>query len=302
MFGPHARNVTFSLKSAATAGIAAGGCAAFVVCSCGRLFVYERGVLKVELHAHSSDDPIDAIPHTTAQLIDRAAVLGYDALAVTLHDRQLDLRPYRSYAAERGVTLIPGVERTIRGKHVLLLNFRRGAEDVTNFDELAALKSREPGLVIAPHPFFPASSCLRGLVNRYADLFDAIEYNAMFTTWLNFNDRAEQWARTHDKPIVGNGDVHRLRQMDTTFSLIGAEPDPDAICDAILARRVRFVARPITFAAAFGLMAELSTSHVLPPGFWDSPPEIAPTIASAMEASRIPASGASATPPSVSGF
>lgn len=233
-------------------------------------------VLKVELHAHSSDDPMDAIPHTTAQLIDRAARLGYHALAVTLHDRQLDLRPHLDYAAERGVTLIPGVERTIRGKHVLLVNFRRGAEAVTNFDELAALKSREPGLVIAPHPFFPAGSCLRGLVDRYADLFDAIEYNAMFTPWVNFNERAVRWAAAHDRPIVGNGDVHRLRQMGTTYSLVGAEPDADEICEAIRARRVRYVAQPVPFLFAAGVFAELSTSHVLPAGFWDQALDMVP--------------------------
>jgi predicted metal-dependent phosphoesterase TrpH len=226
-------------------------------------------VLKVELHAHSSDDPLDAIPHSTMQLIDRAAALGYRALAVTLHDRQLGLAPYRSYAAERGVTLIPGLERTIRGKHVLLLNFRRGAEQVTNFDELAALKAHEPGIVIAPHPFFPGATCLRGLMHRYADLFDAVEYNAMFTTTLNFNSAAERWASDHDKPIVGNGDIHRLRQLGTTYSLIDAAPDADAICEAIRARRVRHVARPISLRSAAALMAELMTSHVLPAGFWD---------------------------------
>ena len=37
----------------------------------------------------------------------------YDALAVTLHDRQLDLRPFTFYAKARGVTLIPGIEKTI---------------------------------------------------------------------------------------------------------------------------------------------------------------------------------------------
>ena len=115
-------------------------------------------MLKVELHAHTADDPLDAIPHTTTQLIERAAEMGYDALALTLHDRQLDLVPYASFARERGVTLIPGIERTIQGKHVLLLNFRRGAEDVQTFADLSRLKQREPGLVIAPHPFFPGST------------------------------------------------------------------------------------------------------------------------------------------------
>ena len=151
-------------------------------------------MLKVELHSHSSDDPHDRIAHTTFQLIERASELGYGAIAITLHDRQLRLSPFADYAKERGIALIPGIERTIEGKHVLLLNFRRGAEDVKSFDDLARLREREAGLVIAPHPFFPSGSCLHGHLRRHPDLFDAVEYNGMFTTTVNFNMPAERWA------------------------------------------------------------------------------------------------------------
>ena len=68
-------------------------------------------MVKVELHAHSADDPIDRIPYSTKDLIDRAAALGYGAMAVTLHDRQLDVRPLDTYAMERGIVLIPEIGR-----------------------------------------------------------------------------------------------------------------------------------------------------------------------------------------------
>lgn len=229
-------------------------------------------MLKVELHAHSADDPLDAIPHTTTQLIERAAELGYNALAVTLHDRQLDIRPYASMAAERGVTLIPGIERTIQGKHVLLLNFRRGAEDVRNFDDLARLKNREPGLVIAPHPFFPGSTCLRGLLDQHRTLFDAIEYNGMFTSTLNFNIPAVRWAHLHGLPMVGCGDIHRLRQLGTTYSIVDADPNADAICTAVRDGQVRVEATPRSWASVIGIMADLTIAEVLPPGFWQESP------------------------------
>lgn len=207
-------------------------------------------MLKVELHTHTADDPVDNIPHSTRQLIERAAALGYHALAVTLHDRQLDLRPSASYAAERGIVLIPGIERTIEGSHVLLLNFSRRAEDVVTFDDLARLKAQEAGLVVAPHPFFPVRTSLRAKLDVHGHLFDAVEWNAMFTLSLNFNLAAERWARTHGKPMVGNGDVHRLRQLGTTFSLVEADANPDAICAAIRDGHVRVDARPLSWAAA----------------------------------------------------
>jgi predicted metal-dependent phosphoesterase TrpH len=233
-------------------------------------------MLKVELHSHTADDPVDRIPHTSAQLIDRAAALGYHALAITLHERQLDLEPLAPYAAERGITLIPGVERTIEGRHVLLLNFRRGAEDVCTFEDLARLRQRETGLVVAPHPFFPLPSCLRGSLNRQASLFDAVEINAMFTPTVNFNRFAERWAARQGKPLVGNGDVHRLRQLGLTYSLVDADADPDAICAAIVAGRVRIESRPMPWLDVAQVLGGMIRGDVAQ--WWDARGEIASAI------------------------
>ena len=214
-------------------------------------------MLKVELHSHTADDPVDTIPYSTYQLIDRAGQLGYDVLAITLHDRQIDVQSFVSYAADRGVTLIPGIERTIEGRHVLLLNFSPATERVHSFEDLARLKSRENGLVVAPHPFYPVGLSLREKLGQHAHMFDAVEYNAMFTRMLNFNRRAVRWARAHGKPMVGNGDVHRLRQLGSTYSLVDAEPTPDAICAAIRAGRVRVEAQPLSVAAAATIVSQI---------------------------------------------
>ena len=214
-------------------------------------------MLKVELHSHTADDPHDSIPYSSTDLIDRAAALGYGALAITLHNKQLDITNLRAYAAERGVVLIPGIERTIQGKHVLLLNFPAAAENVRTFTDLERLKQRCRGLVVAPHPFFPSRSCLWTYLNRHSHLFDAVECNAMFTREADFNRPARRWARQAGKPMVGNGDVHRLCQLGTTYSLVEAVPDPDAICQAIVAGRVSVVARPLTWREAVGILGDL---------------------------------------------
>lgn len=221
-------------------------------------------MVKVDLHTHTSDDPLDRIPYSSRDLIDRAAALGFGAIAITLHDRQLDVGPLAPYAAERGLVLIPGIERTIEGRHVLLLNFSREAEDVDSFEDLARLKQREEGLVVAPHPYFPAAHSLFGRLTGHADLFDAVEYNAMYTASLNFNVPAERWARAHGKPMVGNGDVHRFAQLGTTYSLVDAEADPDAICRAIRAGRVRVESRPLSWPAAAGVIAAMAAATVTP--------------------------------------
>ena len=224
-------------------------------------------MLKVELHTHTVDDPADRIPYSTSALIDRAAALGYDALAVTLHDRQLDLTPWRRQAQERGLVLIPGVERTIDGRHVLLLNFPPVAERVESFDALRALKRQFGGLVIAPHPFYPGSTCLRAEMDRHADLFDAVEWTWFYTPGTRrFNDRAANWARAHGKPLIANADVHRLVQLGTTYSLVDAERDVEGICEAIRAGRVVPVTQPIGVVEAasyFGSLVAASTARSL---------------------------------------
>jgi predicted metal-dependent phosphoesterase TrpH len=211
-------------------------------------------VLKTELHAHTAQDPCDYIPHTTRELIDQASDLGYGAIAVTLHNRYYDPVADQEYARAKGLVLIAGIERTIEGRHILLINFPAESEAVATFDDLRALRRRHPrGLVIAPHAFYPISSAVRGDAERHSDLIDAVEVNSMFTTWLNFNARAVEWAHAQAKPIVGNTDLHLLAQLGSTYSLVDAAPNPDAICEAIRAGRVqvRSTALPSFRAASF---------------------------------------------------
>jgi predicted metal-dependent phosphoesterase TrpH len=224
-------------------------------------------MLKADLHIHTADDPVDRISYSSFDVIDRAAELGYDALAITLHERQLDPSPYCAYALTRGIVLIPGIERTVEGRHVLLLNFSHATESVQTFRDLARLKRAEPNaLVIAPHPYFPSRTALNGDLERHTHLFDAVEYNAMFTPVVNFNVFAERWAARHGKPLVGNGDVHRLEMLGTTYSLIDAAPDATSICGAIKAGRVTVTATPHTLPRAAALMAKLLTSTFMPGG------------------------------------
>ena len=220
-------------------------------------------MLKVELHAHTDEDPADAIPHSTTELIDHAAALGYGALAVTLHDRYFDPAPWRSYAGDRGVVLLSGIERTIHRYHVLLINFPPACAAVTSFEELARLKMSTTGLIVAPHPYYPTLSALGRMLDAQAGLIDAVEINAMYVRWLNFNRRAERWARAHGKPLVGNTDLHVLAQMGTTYSLVDAPSEPDAICEAIRAGRVEVRSAPLPSARAAWLFGRMLAGGAL---------------------------------------
>jgi hypothetical protein len=106
------------------------------------------------------------------------------------------------------------------------------------------------------------------MLDRHAGLFDAVECNAMFTRAVNFNRAAVRWAHRHGKPLVGNGDIHRLRQLGTTYSLVDAEPNADSICRAVREGRVRVEARPLGTLEAGTIMSQLlldSLSRALMP-------------------------------------
>jgi len=201
--------------------------------------------------------------------VDRAAELGFDALAITLHDSQFADPRVSALARERGVTLIPGIERTIGGRHVLLLDFPAGAaEAVRTMNDVARLKARYAGLVIAPHPYFPDPSCLRGELDAHADLFDAVEWSYFWTRGVNFNARAARWARKYGKPLVGNSDLHDLRQLGRTCSLVdAASREASAICDAIRQGRVTLRTEPVPpleLAAVFSGMRLRSRKNSRP--------------------------------------
>ena len=202
-------------------------------------------MLKVDLHLHSSEDPVDVIDHNARQLIDKAAELGFDALALTLHDCDLRDAALVAYARQRRIVLVPGVERTIDGCHVVLLNFAEPSDHVHTFDDLAELRRTGNGLVIAAHPYFPDRTCLRSRLDRHVDLFDAIEWSYFWTRGLNFNAKAARFATKHGKPLVANSDLHDLRQLGRTYSLVLADRNPDAICAAIREGHVSIQTSPV---------------------------------------------------------
>ena len=79
-------------------------------------------------------------------------------------------------------------------------------------DDVRRLRKQRPDvLCIAPHPCFPSSECLGGLVRRYADVFDAIEVSQYYWWKLDYNVPAARLAKRLGKPLIANSDAHSLR-------------------------------------------------------------------------------------------
>jgi hypothetical protein len=195
----------------------------------------EKRWLKAELHTHCGLDPDDSkmCRYTPEQLISRAAALGYQILAITCHNLDVWTEELSGYARDLGITLIPGMEVTAeKSRHVLVYNFRTCSENLDTLEKIRALSGKDT-LVIAPHAFYPSRTCLRGLLVKNLDVFDAFEYSGYQFRGLNFNRRSARLARETGKPLVGSGDVHFLWQLGRTYSWVYSEPDVQSVLRAI---------------------------------------------------------------------
>src|SRR5438034_1368094 len=119
-------------------------------------------------------------------------------------------------ARDHDVLLVPGVESTVEGRHVLIYNADVGADKLRTFADLRRYRTPD-WLVIAPHPFFPTSYCLRERLWQEIDLFDAIEFSHFYTPRIDFNRPAVKLAAAVGLPLVGTSDCHLHPQLGTTF-------------------------------------------------------------------------------------
>ncbi|MEJ2082289.1 MAG: PHP-associated domain-containing protein [Acidobacteriota bacterium] len=169
------------------------------------------GWLKADLHLHTCEDPHDGqrmVVHTPAELIQRAADQGFRVLSITNHNQLLYSRELAEYAERLGVLLIPGVEATLNGRHVLLYNF---------MDYRPSWNSA---------------------------LFDAVELSSLSLRGLDFNRRAAREAKRRGLPLVGNSDTHFLYQLGRTYTLIHADFQVTSVLRAIRSGHVRAVSQP----------------------------------------------------------
>lgn len=212
-------------------------------------------VLKADLHLHTREGEA-FIAYDARTLIDRAAREGYRVLAITNHDAVTYSEALRAYAGERGILLIPGVEATIEGTHVLLYHVGVPLARLKTFAGLR--QHRESvGLVVAAHPFFPGPTCLRGRLLKELDLFDALEFCHFYTRQIDFNRLAVRLAKEVGLPLLGSSDSHLSRQLGTTYSLIEAEPTVDSVLTAIRKGLVEVVTTPLTLPQWAGIAVEL---------------------------------------------
>lgn len=211
-----------------------------------------EGYLKADFHSHTDDDPEDIVNYSSKTLIDTMAKKGIEVLSITNHDTVTFNNDLKRYAEDKGILLIPGVEATIKGKHVIIINIDKYYAGM--FKSLSDLKTIKGNgsLIIAPHPFFPNSHCLKSDLLKYIEYFDAIEYSHFYIDKINLNNKAVTISKRENLPLIGTSDAHFLWQINKTYSCIKASKGIMSIITAIRNRMVKIVTNPLTYQEFFG--------------------------------------------------
>ncbi|HYJ05532.1 MAG TPA: PHP-associated domain-containing protein [Chthoniobacterales bacterium] len=183
----------------------------------------EEEWIKVDLHIHTLDDPLDALDYSAHELLERAHSLGFRVLAITLHDAVFDRAEVFADAASMGILLIPAAEMRLEGADVILLNVTaEEIKDLRTFDDLKALRARRgPSLfTIAPHPFYVLGGSIGEKLAERIDCFDAIELCHFWTRVFNPNRRAVEMAERFHKPLIATSDAHQLHAFGSNYTSI----------------------------------------------------------------------------------
>jgi predicted metal-dependent phosphoesterase TrpH len=209
----------------------------------------EQDWIKIDLHIHTLDDPLDALDYTAHELLERASQLGFRVLAITLHDAVFDRPEVFADAASMGILLIPAAEVRLEGADVILLNV--SAEETAplrTLDDLATLRARRgPSLfTIAPHPFYVLGGSIGEKLLERIDLFDAIELCHFWTRLFNPNKRAVEIAERFQKPLIATSDAHQLHAFGSNYTSIPqpAELTIENVLDVLRGGRLRLTNPP----------------------------------------------------------
>jgi len=187
-----------------------------------------RDWIKIDLHIHTLDDPKDAVDYSAHQLLERARLLGFRVLAITLHDAVFDREEVFADAAAMGILLIPAAEVRLCGADVIILNVT--GEEIAalkTFNDLRRLRARRGNSIftIAPHPFYVFGGSIGSRLIAEIDCFDAIELCHFHHGLFNPNRRAKKVASRFGKPLIATSDAHRLHAFGRHHTRIPTPPE-----------------------------------------------------------------------------
>ncbi len=194
----------------------------------------DRISLKIDLHVHTrfSRDAINSFPDVNAA----CARLGLDGYAVCDHDTIEGLRAHKP----DGLVIVPGLEVSARGAHILCLDPVEVVPSRLSIIETVEKIHTQGGTAVLAHP--------RALPRSFVSLrgageagFDAVEVaNAAqipFGLVMSWN---RDLARKLGLPETGGSDAHFPETIGRSYTVVESESrDPEDVIRAIREGRTR---------------------------------------------------------------
>ncbi len=202
-------------------------------------------MLKIDLHVHSYYSYDSLI--TPQELVSHARMRGLDGVAITDHDR---LDGALKIAKEINFLVIPGIEISSRNGHVLALNVQEPIPKRLEVNETVERIHRAGGLAIACHPttFFKGS-----LGKRVDSKFDAVEVINASAIPFHYSVRhARAMALRLGLAQVAGTDAHYAPEIGLAYTLIDADPNPEAILKSINKKLCKPFGNPIPWKMRLG--------------------------------------------------
>jgi glycosyltransferase involved in cell wall biosynthesis len=177
--------------------------------------------LFADFHMHTNHSRDCVVP--VADLLERAAEVGLDVVAITDHNEISGGLEASEIADGYGVRVIVGEEvKTAEGEVIGLFLKERIPPGLTFAETIAEIKG-QGGVVYVPHPFdrlhaVPGSSLLKA---NLGDL-DVVEVFNSRIAYPGFNDTALRFSQRYRLPGAAGSDAHVLPGIGTALTGIGS--------------------------------------------------------------------------------
>jgi predicted metal-dependent phosphoesterase TrpH len=183
-------------------------------------------VLKIDLHVHTcySSDGIT----TPREVVAYSRRRGLDGVAITDHDT---VAGALRLLGKVDLVIIPGIEITTLGGHILALNIKKPIPSNLRISETIQRIHVAGGIAVWAHPV----TLLKGLRSTDTNLdFDAIEViNSSNFPFSLTTHLSRKLAVRLNRPQIAGSDAHYGPEIGFAYTIIDADPDVDEIVHAI---------------------------------------------------------------------
>jgi predicted metal-dependent phosphoesterase TrpH len=187
----------------------------------------------MHLHSRVSHDSLNSY----GGLLRTAAARGLDRIVVTDHNRIDGALALKEMDPER---VIVGEEvKTAEGADIIGIFLTEPIPRRTPARETCERIRAQGGVVYVPHPFDTRRSGSGPLLEKIADLVDAVEAHNARTWRRALNVAGERWATEHGFPLGAGSDAHTLRELGRGYVEVPPfEPTRESFLASLRAGRV----------------------------------------------------------------